>query len=417
MLIAFTIDNFLSFAHQQTLLMIPSLEDDYHNHRLQLGDFALLKTAIIYGANSSGKSNLIKAVSVGRDIIINGLDENYREYYAKTALANRERSSLFEYTFYIEGKVFTYGFEVCLDKVSISGEWLYELSPVNDREELIFRRHPQAGIFDWGPAAELKSYPHGQIDDVQNDNLLFLGAVLRRINSDGVLTVLKSVFSWFNDKLRISLHNQPYTLLSYCFPEDKDVFFSVFGKFDTGITDIVLKEIPFEILPSNIPRLGKKYMVRFNMGIYIVDDMAKTAYELLLKHHNSDFLFRFNEESDGTKRLFDYTGVIISPNEYGVYLFDEIDRSIHPLLSQKFIELFNRQLNRVPVQLVFTTHNAGLLTDDYFRRDEIWFVEKGEDNASRLFSLDIFKEKYQKPGKAYLRGDFGAIPILDKDQD
>ncbi|MGB4537733.1 MAG: hypothetical protein WBI24_03675, partial [Bacilli bacterium] len=79
--------------------------------------------------------------------------------------------------------------------------------------------------------------------------------------------------------------------------------------------------------------------------------------------------------------------------------------------------MFNSRLAGFPCQLIFSTHNANLLSDDLFRRDEVWFVEKGEDNVSRLFSLDIFKERYRDPQEAYLRGAFGAVPMLEKNGD
>lgn len=412
MLIAFTVENFLSFAERQTLSMVPSLTDERFDHRLRVGNVDFLKTAVIYGANSSGKSNLIKAVAVGRDLIVNGLSCDYKNHYARTNLANRERSTLFEYTFYIEGLFLTYGIAIYLETAKLCGEWLYAIDPNDDQEQLIYERRPQSGIFDWAcpeyKANKLNAY-------FKDDNIIFL----RKFNNNDNL--LKSspgiAYKWFYDKLKVNIQSQPYTLLPYNFPEDRDDFFNIFGKFDTGINDIVLKEISFSALPSIVPKLDKKYTVRTMDGIYIVAGEEKKAYEIMLKHYQSDFLFRFNEESDGTKRLFDYVGVIIKPQNESVYFFDEIDRSIHPLLSRKFITVFNRRLKALPVQLVFTTHNAGLLSDEFFRRDEIWFVEKGDEGISKLFSLDIFKEKYRQPGEAYLRGDFGAIPILDKEDD
>ncbi len=404
MLIAFTVDNFLSFAYRQTLSMIPSIEAvNGLGHRVKLAGFDVLKTAVLYGANASGKSNFIKAIAAGRDFIVDGLNDAYRGHYSKTGSVNRDRPTLFEYTFYNDGRVFTYGFEVWLSRTKLSGEWLYEIDPRADREKLLFERDAENERIDFGEGILRPENFHQEGFTLSLPGLKETG-------------LFRPAFFWFKEKLKIN-HRERARVLSTRFPEDKEKFFSVFEKFDTGIVDIEERKIAKDDLPFEVSLTDNKHSARSPAGLFTVDPENDAYYEMLFRHRNSDFLFSYGEESDGTRRLFDFADLIANPVDHGAYIFDEIDRGIHPLLGRKLVEMFNSRLAGFPCQLIFSTHNAGLLSDDLFRRDEVWFVEKGEDNVSRLFSLDIFKERYRDPQEAYLRGAFGAVPMLEKNGD
>lgn len=391
MLVAFSIDNFLSFASRQTLSMVPSLEGGVKGHRIDLGEFAVLKTAVIYGANASGKSNLLKGFTIGCRLIRGdaGFDLSaIRDFYAKTKSVNRSRPTLFEYTFYCEGKAFTYGFEILLDKSKVLNEWLYEIDPRTDRERLIFLRDVGKGTVEFGDG-----YPHMDLENLKDDCLALTHARDRE--------PYRLALSWFQEKVKI--HRDGGNDYGYAarFPADKEEFLALLGRFDTGIVDMKLEN---QTENTMLFRRGR--------------DLYAHGYDVPVRfrHLNSDFPFSYGDESTGTQRLIDFTDFLVRPPEDGIFLIDEIDRGIHPLLGKKMIEEFNRRYADFPCQLVFTTHNASLLSDALLRRDEVWFVEKGEDGASRLFSLDIFKEHYADPKEAYLRGAFGAIPMLGKDE-
>ena len=135
---------------------------------------------------------------------------------------------------------------------------------------------------------------------------------------------------------------------------------------------------------------------------------------LSLKHGNSVADFGFSEESDGTRRLFDLMDMLLkTDDDETVYVIDELERSLHPKLTYHFIELFKKLHEKKNVQLIFTTHEPTIMDQELFRRDEIWFVERSADNCSYLYSLDKYKERYDKKlSKAYLEGRYGAIPIF-----
>ena len=133
---------------------------------------------------------------------------------------------------------------------------------------------------------------------------------------------------------------------------------------------------------------------------------------MLLNHGNPDDLFEYSDESDGTQRLFDLIPIFFAQNR--VILIDEIDRSLHTNLTRKFIEFFFSAANDNSSQLIATTHDSNLLDLDLLRQDEIWFVERKKDHSSCIYSLNKFKERFDKKiEKEYLIGRYGAIPILD----
>ena len=121
----------------------------------------------------------------------------------------------------------------------------------------------------------------------------------------------------------------------------------------------------------------------------------------------------FDEESDGTRRIFDLLDMLLNKNDDIIYVVDELERSLHPKLTEHFLELFMNFHKGHKTQLLFTTHEASIMEQKLFRRDEIWFVERDGNNTSNVYSLDKFKERYDKTlSKAYLEGRYGAIPVF-----
>lgn len=105
--------------------------------------------------------------------------------------------------------------------------------------------------------------------------------------------------------------------------------------------------------------------------------------------------------------------ILLNKSENKVYVIDEMERSLHPKLTARFIELFDQMHPEQMIQLIFTTHESSIMDQELFRRDEIWFVERAQDNTSNLYSLDKFKERYDKKlSKAYLEGRYGALPAF-----
>jgi len=205
--------------------------------------------------------------------------------------------------------------------------------------------------------------------------------------------------------------------------------------FDTGVTDIktraisveeMSKMVPTEIVQSIFAHL-KSQMQMSNLtsihmtwrveggffNIRIKDNAEPEITTLVLKHGKSAFDFTFLEESDGTKRLFDLIDMLLTDRPDTCFVVDELERSLHPKLTEHFLKLFMESHEDARMQLVFTTHEDTIMDQSLFRRDEIWFVERNAENASTIYSLDRFKERYDKKlSKAYLEGRYGAIPVF-----
>ena len=133
-----------------------------------------------------------------------------------------------------------------------------------------------------------------------------------------------------------------------------------------------------------------------------------------LRHGKSIYDFDFEDESDGTRRLFDLLDMLLMKDDDVVYIVDELERSLHPKLTEHFMLLFGERHKQHKIQLIFTTHESTIMDQELFRRDEIWFIERDENNNSKIYSLDHFKERYDKKlSKAYLEGRYGAIPVFN----
>ena len=143
-------------------------------------------------------------------------------------------------------------------------------------------------------------------------------------------------------------------------------------------------------------------------------DHEEPCVKTISLHHGKSFYdFRFEDESDGTRRLFDLIDILLNRKEDVVYVVDELERSLHPKLTEHYLDIFMQLHSDQRNQLLFTTHESSIMKQSLFRRDEIWFVERDEQNSSTIYSLDRFKERYDKRlEKAYLEGRYGAIPVF-----
>ena len=207
------------------------------------------------------------------------------------------------------------------------------------------------------------------------------------------------------------------------------------GYFDTGVSGIAPAEMSLESFADTV---GKAYLDQIRQdadeklrgtitgkirgclqtsdGLYFFDvdrSGISNVTMLRLRHRGVTSLFDFKEESDGTKRLFDLMNILLSEEDDILYVIDELERSLHPMLVRRYLELFMERNAKGSSQLVFTTHESSIMSQDIFRRDEIWFVDRGEKGNSRLYSLDRFKDRFDKDiAKAYLDGRYGAIPVF-----
>ncbi|MCH8961111.1 MAG: ATP-binding protein [Bacteroidetes bacterium] len=427
MLIEFTVGNYRSFKDPVTFSMVAAklrARDkalDEHNVFPLTDKISLLKSCAVYGANASGKSNLVHAFRFMRHFVLNSSKDSQADepisidpFLLSTETENEP--SVFEMVFYVEGKRYRYCFTV--DKQKVHSEWLYH---ARVKETNLFNRRD--GSFELSSAfKEGKGLP-----EKTRDNALFL-SVVAQFNGEIALTVLR----WFRElKIMSGIEDADRREFTIAGLEDeslgKDIV-SFVKRMDLGISDIEVQRASIDrssieklglsvLMPvllgkrmtvGELRELGRRYSSPTVKTLHQVYDDGKTII-------NQELLDLDTHESEGTKKLFALAGPILKILKEGkTLIIDELDARLHPLLTEAIIRLFNsNETNPNNAQLVFTTHDTNLLTNKLFRRDQIWFTEKDKYGATDLYSLAEFKVRNDASyERDYIAGKYGAIPFI-----
>ena len=447
MLIDFKVSNYRSFESSQTFSMKAGKVRNFSRRLYNNKKLKLLKFMAIYGANASGKSNLVDALEFSRSIITEGLPSNLSNLYCRLSEQNKTIPSLFEYTIEIWGRQFRYGFEIQLSDSSFVSEWLFELT-YNDKYKVIFERNiPQVyfKVEDYFKNSTVNERLKIYAEDIKSDDsVLFL--TLMNQNKDSMyasneeLKIYKAIFNWFKYKLSVNSPDRPITSYSSLLDDDSiEKIGNMLSLFGTGISHFNLTDVPLEKLINSVTKElmkditdhlveQKKILEENNISnnptlmlrnsvdniIFILElDNNNQLHSKTLKfnHNNTEAMFALNEESDGTVRLLDLIEVLLTAEKGKVYVIDEINRRFHPLLTYKFIEKYLELANERDVQLIVTTHESKIMDFDLLRKDEINFVNKNDSGRSEVYSLEKFGERFDKKiSIAYLKGEYGAIP-------
>ncbi len=442
MILKISVENFKSFDKKEELSMISSSKIQTNkNHKQKVKQVNILKNAVVYGANASGKSNLVDVLQFFKDTLSGGLPINCVNSFCRNRQENKDRESLFELQFTVGDSFYAYGFSAVLSQRKITEEWLYELMQDGTAHNLFIR--PQNGVPSLGDSvtpsmAEKNRFSVYAEDFAGHDSQLFLQEMNRgkKYDSKSKIIFFQAAYQWIMQNIIVL---NPNTALS-----NTDLYYNeaslenisrLIQTFDTGISKIstkvisideLSKMVPREVLMSifatlrqqmqmkSLPEIQMSWRIQdgfFNIRIAGNDEPEITT--LVLNHGKSFFDFDFAEESDGTKRLFDLVDMLLTSREDTVYVVDELERSLHPKLTEYFLKLFMEAHDGKRMQLIFTTHEDTIMDQELFRRDEIWFVERDVENSSHIYSLDRFKERYDKKlSKAYLEGRYGAIPVF-----
>lgn len=452
MLIRFNVKNFLSFSERkdgktEEFSMLAGKVKSKKDHLYDNGKIKLLKFAAVYGANASGKSNLVKALEFMKRIVLWGLPDGYTDKYCKVNDENKDKVSYFEVEIMIGEKYYAYGFEVILNKGKFISEWLIELS-VDNKEKIIFIRDIENGIYEFGD--EIKG-EKGLIDkldvyaeDVQEDSsVLFLFIMNQNkktlYHQYEKASAFQDVYMWLRKGLDINYPDRPISDYSYMAEtENVEEVCRIISAFGTGITGFKMVEVPVEKVLGHLPKtiqekiledIEKKFtdiknneelekigiVMRSNRDFFILNiDREENVICKTIKfsHGKENILFNISEESDGTVRILDLLEVLLS-GEGKTYVIDELDRCLHPSLTYKFVDTFLQLASQKDIQLIVTTHESRLLDFDLLRRDEVWFVNKRKSGESDIYSLEEYNARFdQKIDKAYLEGRYGGIPVF-----
>lgn len=419
MLVQFTVGNFLSFNQKRMLNLeakgISELKTNISTFKAE----KILRSAVIYGANSSGKSNLIKALERMREVVLtsvrlNDSDElDYSPFLLSTETENQP--TFFEIIFWQDSTRYRYGFEYNLKQ--IVNEWLFSGKSETKEKPLFIRTAEGIGVdakFKEGEGNESKT----------NNNRLFVSLVAQ-LGGD----ISKKVLEFFNDYNVLSgLEHNDYTGFTMRMLHKNlngcEESLELYQKLKLGFQDIKAIESDFNPLeiPENIPDKLKAKLIK--------DFGGKRSISLKTVHNKFDkkgkivdlvLLDKLKNESEGTNKIIDLSGPIFDTLKLGkALIIDELDAKLHPLITMRIVELFNSPAsNPNNAQLIFATHDTNLLGEELFRRDQIWFTEKDEQEQTDLYSLYDFNlpdgSKVRNDSnleKNYIRGRYGAIPFI-----
>ncbi|MCY4020614.1 MAG: AAA family ATPase [Chloroflexi bacterium] len=442
MLIRFCVENFLSFKDEVEFSMVAGESDKHPDHIHKVRDMRILKTGVIFGANQSGKTNLIKAMSFAQNFITSGsLKTDYLElapFLLNSESAEKPSEFLFEIQCGI-AQCFQYYFSV--DRQRVHEESLHEILPEGARmmfeRETDSQNHTDVKIGAVPVLVTNDEEPFDFVPQVRQDQLFL--SVGNQI--EGRIAFLDIIYDWFDRTLvPVFADSIPAEGIGLGIMKDSELkhrLKEMLEFLDLGIDNVELREIEFnndsglteefkeyvQEVVKDIPENSNERAIfgRYGSEEYLTVDSENnySAYELVtlhhLRHEDRSVAFNLAMESDGTRRLLELMPALLglrnSQSEH-VFVVDELDRSIHAHLSCKVLELFLQIGSNSRSQLIVTSHDTGLMDLDLLRRDEIWFMEKDRNGASSLYSLEEFKlPEKMNIEKGYLFGRFGAIPV------
>lgn len=416
MLIEFSVANFRSIRDAQTLSLVAAAGKEYRDTHVvspqSRGTPELLRSAVVYGPNAAGKSNLIQALR----FMCNFVRDSSRKGQQRDSIPvapfaadeeSRDEPSEFEIVFVEQGVRYRYGFAVTAQRVvseSLSA-W------PKGREQVWFERSDDNG---WGFGANF----HGQRktwQEATRDNALFLSTAVQ-FNASQLLPV----FDWFAKRLQVVFSYAdldrgftPYTARQ-C---ESDAGFrqriiQFLAMADLGIDDVEIRHREWDasLLPADMPEAYRDQISKDLADADILD--------VRLSHHiegQPAMKLALEEESRGTQKLFALAGPWLDVLDNGyVLVIDEMDTSLHPLLLRQLVKLFHDpKTNPNNAQLVFTTHDTSVLDNAVFRRDQIWFVEKDDNLATHAYPLTEFRPRTSESfGRGYMQGRYGALPFV-----
>lgn len=445
MLTKIVVENFKSFDKQTELTLVSSSKIRAKlDHRVKVGsNTRLLKHAVVYGANASGKSNLVDFVHFFKSVLEGGLPVWGTRYFCRNDKENEKRNSIFEIQMEIDGKFYAYGFSAILADRCMTGEWLYELYQNGSAKCFFEREEKSKPLIDSSVTLSNEEYNRFETyasDFEDNIAELFLAEMNRgkKIGENSNLQIFKKVYNWLKNNIVIITPDSRLTDFKYYYEDDSLAMINrLISSFDTGVSNVRIEEIDMNDLSKMLPEpilddvmeRVKKNMMEAGKKSFRMSGRSDTAFfniesngneepritTIKLRHGKSFYDFDFKDESNGTRRLFDLMDMLLMKEDDIVYIVDELERSLHPKLTEHFLELFSERHKDHKIQLLFTTHEASIMDQELFRRDEIWFIERDEENNSKIYSLDRFKERYDKKlSKAYLEGRYGAIPVFNR---
>jgi hypothetical protein len=428
MLVSFAVENFLSFKDKVLFSMVPSREKQHSDRIPQIKGYTrLLPIAAIYGGNASGKTNFFKSINFARNVVVMGSQPDSRipvEPF-KLDTSCKVAPSTFIFEFFAGNKCYEFGFSLTSRKVV--KEWLVEI--LKTTEKKLYTREENTITF--GPSFK-KNEKMKFLFEGTRDNQLFLTNAISQKDER-----LRPLYLWFRDVLVPIAPDSRFEPFDQFLKQDTplaEYITDALVGMDTGISKLGGEEVNFDNLAAPPEILQKiKEDLPDNMTFRLRLDPAGDRYVITRKdgeiqakklvsyHTDSDrneVKFELKDESDGTLRMIDLLpafNAISQPGVNRVYIIDELDRSLHTLLTRQLLESYLSGCSEESrSQLLFTTHDALLMDQDLLRRDEMWVTERDKDGSSDLIAFSEYKEIRNDKDirKSYLQGRLGGVPKI-----
>ena len=387
------------------------------NNTFLVNNRRILKSAAVYGANGSGKTNFVQAIDFMRDLVLE--ESPIRNCAYKLDRTMKDEPTFFEIIFIKNNIRYRYGFEI--DRKSVLSEWLFYVPTT--REASLFTREKQNITIG-------RSFREGRrlSDSIKKDKLFL--SLVAELNGE---SMAQSIIDWFKGMSVMSGLDSDLRNTTKMLSEEgergekrKKQILDILHRFDIQIEDIAIKEREFVpiVIPANLEISDRDRAVIDSLNTFFEKGSGeelpprviiyRKTYENGKESSIEEFDLR-RQESDGTKKLFALAGSLARSLETGkTIVVDELESKLHPLVTKEIVKLFNSKIsNKKNAQLIFTTHDTNLLQGNHFRRDQIWFTEKDKYGSSHLYSLLEYKPRKDASfQKDYINGRYGAIPYI-----
>lgn len=415
MLISFNVENFLSFKDGQELSLVSTdKKNTQYSFRTSDNKLQLLHGVVIFGANAAGKSNLIVAMHRMKHFVLNSVDHKEGKKLSITPFLlnsnTKEEATKFEIEFFHKNIRYRYGF--LTDDKKIVDEWLfYRKSDTYKENKMFDRTYSNWGEFLVSANNQGKSF-YQSIATRTNPQQLFLSKAAGGENAE----MLKPIYEWFRDVLLFDSDIDIKATFNSVLSGKKKEILNFLQVADLSIHDLDIEAKEFDknemkkkMLEQEVPEVLQSRILEEIEGE--IEYKVRTVH---LGENNQIVTLPLSLESAGTNKMIEYAGTILDVLLNGkVLVIDELEDSLHPLLLDHLVRIFNE--SKSTAQIVFTTHAVNLMTPEKLQRDQIWFVDKNVRQESELYSFMDFSPRNdgrESWGKRYLHGFYGGIPYI-----
>jgi len=429
MIVSFSIENWMSFRDSVSFSMVASRERQHGERvpKVEKYQTRILPIAVIYGANASGKTNFFKALNFVKNLVVEGTgpDKLIPVEPHRLVSGYLEKPSRFKLELLVEETIYEFSFAAT--RKAIIEEKLVQVTSASEKT-LYDRQGDKPNLHS---SLDKKQFLHFAFQGTRDNQLFLTNSVSQKVDT------FKPVYDWFKDALHLI---EPHSMVGdfWHFLEEEHLLYNAINEMlpqlDTGISHLGIEEVPFDSVPfveDFKSKLKEEVKEGSPIGVHAVptnerfvftrsegDLVAKKLVSFHSKPDGTDAKFEIHQESAGSQRVID-----LLPAFFGepatcsktVQVIDEVDRSLHTLLTRKLLETYLANCSlESRTQLLFTTHDVFLMDQDLFRRDELWVTERNSEGSSDIFSFSDYKGiRYDKNiRKSYLQGRLGGVPRI-----